>query len=200
MEGKVVECAVCRTKMIIPPGYENMAARCRSCGTALNQGPQLAGAILDTGPVAPLVSHPKPEPESKSAIVKKTVLSAFLWGCAGGVAGSVILGLLTMAVFGTAGPHQARTAVFGGAEFGLLLGFLLGSMWGLVTALELSMGRAAAVGAPVGLVLSVAHHLLEASLVAPPDNPVYITGLMGIGAGAFVGLVSAWFKDYWENA
>ena len=204
MQGKVVECPICGTKMTIPPGYEKMAARCRACNTVLNQGPQLASAMAGIGSMAPPVAAAQAAPQSKADFIrcqlKSAVLGSFLWGSAGAIAGGLVIALISMAITQGAGQMQMRAAAFGGAEFGAVAGFLLGSVWGMVSGFDMSFAAGAGIAALFGLVLSVSHHLVETTLIAPPDEPIYLTGIVGLSAGAFVGFVSVWFKEYRENA
>lgn len=206
MQGKVVECPVCGTKMSIPPGYETMAARCRACNTVLNQGPQLASAmaglgVLTTPPAAALTqTQPQTTADYIKCHLKSALLRSFLWGSASAIAGGLLMVLVTMVIMNGSDQTQLRAAVFGGAEFGMFGGFLLGSVWGLVTGFDLAYGVGTAIAAALGLVFSVSHHLVETALVAPPDEPVYMTGVVGIGAGAFIGCVSVWYKNFREEA
>jgi hypothetical protein len=205
MQGKVVECPICGTKMTIPPGYEKMAAQCRACNTVLNQGPQLASALAGFGnmsaPPAPAVqAHPQAKAEYIRCQLKSAALSSFLWGSAGAIAGGLVVALISMAIMQGADRAGMRAAVFGGAEFGAFTGFLLGCVWGMVRSIDISFAVASGIAAFIGLVLSVTHHLVETTLIAPPDEPIYLTGIVGIGAGAFVGFVSVWYKDFRESA
>jgi hypothetical protein len=204
MQGRPVECPVCGTKMMIPPGYEKMAARCRACNTVLNQGPQLAMAGIGVMSQAAPIAQPAVQTQSTTEYIRcqlrSGVLSAFLWGSAGAVAGGVIVALISIAIVHGSDATQVRAAVYGGAEFGMLAGFLLGSVWGLVSSLDLSYAVGTGIAATLGLVFSVSHHLVETALIAPPNEPVYMTGIVGIGAGAFIGCVSVWYKDYREDA
>jgi hypothetical protein len=190
--------------MTIPPGYEKMAARCRACNTILNQGPQLAmagiGVVSQAAPIAQPAVQTQSATEYVRCQLKSGILSAFLWGSAGAVAGGVIVALISVAIVQGSDATQMRSAVFGGAEFGMFAGFLLGSVWGLVSGLDLSYAVGTGIAATLGLVFSVSHHLVETALIAPPNEPVYMTGIVGIGAGAFIGCVSVWYKDYREEA
>lgn len=201
MQGTVVECPICGTKMTIPPGYEHVAARCRNCHSVLTPGVGLADGMLGLSPVGP---HPAPPPAVHAAIhsadIKAASLSAFLWGSAGAISGAIVVGLLAALFAGGVSGTGARAVILGCAEFGLLLGFLLGSTWGMVKTLDLSYAMGAAVAAPAGLILATIHHLVEVSLVAVSDYPFYMSGIMGMAGGAFVGIVAVWFKEYHANA
>ncbi len=207
MQGKLVVCPVCGTKMQIPPGYERMAARCRSCNTVLNQGPQLAmagglGAITPTTTVA----QPAAPETTQSAAeyvrchLKSALLSTFLWGSGGAMAGGIFMAVISVALMHGTDTAQMRAGVFGGAEFGAFAGFLLGCTWGMVSTLDMTFAVGAGIAAGLGFILSVTHHLVEANLIAPPDDPIYLTGLVGFCAGAFIGVVSVWFKNYRAEA
>jgi len=190
--------------MTIPPGYEKMTAHCRACNTVLNQGPQLASAMAGIGAMAPPVATAQAPPQTKVDYIrchlKSALLGSFLWGSAGAIGGGLIMALISMAIMHGSDQTQIRAVVFGGAEFGVFVGFLLGSVWGMVAGFDMSFAAGAGIAAVVGLVLSVSHHLVEATLIAPPDEPIYLTGIVGLGAGAFVGFVSVWYKEYRENA
>lgn len=205
MQGTAVECPVCGTKMMIPPGYENMAARCRACNTVLNQGPQLAHAMAGLGAISMPAAAAPAQPVSQSTTeyikchLKSALLSSFLWGSAGAIAGGTLMALITVAIMRGADSTQFGATVFGGTEFGVFAGFMLGSVWGLVVGFDLGYGVGAAIAAVLGLIFSVTHHVMEIMFIATPDEPIYLTALVGIGAGAFVGSVSVWYKNYRDN-
>ena len=93
-------------------------------------------------------------------------------------------------------PEGGPATMFGGAEFGVFFGFLLGCVWGMVTSYDMSYAVGTGLAAVVGLVLAVMHHILEATLISPGGEPLYLTAIVGFGAGAFVGFFSVWYKNY----
>lgn len=199
MQGTVVECPICGTKMTIPPGYEHAAARCRNCHSSLTPGMSLTDGMLGLSPVG---LHPAPAAPAgiQGADIKAASLSAFLWGSAGAIAGALTIGLIALVLSAGVDNVGKRAVILGCAEFGLLIGFLLGSTWGMVKSLDLSYAMGAAVAAPAGLILATIHHLVEVSLVAASDYPFYMSGVMGLAGGAFVGVVAVWFKEFHANA
>ncbi|MCC6490195.1 MAG: hypothetical protein IT364_22105 [Candidatus Hydrogenedentes bacterium] len=201
MQGTVVECPICGTKMTIPPGYEHAAARCRNCHSALTPGVGLADGMLGLSPVGP---HPAPvaavHPGIHGADITAASRRAVWWGCPGAITAAVAGARIAFVFSGGMDDTGKRAVILGCAEFGLLFGFLLGSTWGMVKTLDLSYAMGAAVAAPAGLILATIHHLVEVSLVAASDYPFYMSGVMGMVGGAFVGVVAVWFKEYHANA
>lgn len=185
-------------------------AACPICGMALAGAPQRcpacnsdlasASALMDDILGAPAAPPPSPQakPIEKPRVnYGRVVMAAFLWGWAGGLVLGLGLGIVLHLLFGMQGNFAA---FMGGVNFGGMTGFLLGSIWGVVSTLELDLGKAALAGAVLGAADATVHCLGESLLIAPPDFPPYMYSIVGCAAGAVAGAASAILREYRENA
>jgi hypothetical protein len=152
--------------------------------------------ILGTPP--PPRSTAQPKPAEKAGIPYVAVATSALlwgWGCAAILA--LVVGALLHAIIGGTGNHSAFKT---GLNFGGMLGFLLGSIWGITSALELELAKAALVGAAIGAADTTIHYFGESILIAAPDIRVYLYSMIGCGAGAAAGVFSVVLRNFRENA
>lgn len=170
--------------------------RCPACNAAPSSAGALMNDILGTPP--PPRSTAQPKPAEKAGIPYVAVATSALlwgWGCAAILA--LVVGALLHAIIGGTGNHSAFKT---GLNFGGMLGFLLGSIWGITSALELELAKAALVGAAIGAADTTIHYFGESILIAAPDIRVYLYSMIGCGAGAAAGVFSVVLRNFRENA
>ncbi|MCC6153545.1 MAG: hypothetical protein IT367_07280 [Candidatus Hydrogenedentes bacterium] len=170
------------------------AKHCAVCGADLAS----AGALADDFLAAPpKPSAPATPPAPAKIDYKKVVIAALLWGWVCAAALGVIAGVLMHFIIGDQGDH---TALKSGLNFGGMLGFLVGSIWGVTSTLELELGIAALVGCVLGAIDTTLHYFGESYLIAPPDVAAYLYTIMGAVAGALAGAFSVVLRNYRDNA
>ena len=184
---KTIQCGICGHKMVIPPGYENVAGRCRICGGTVSATESPPASRLDDTIRA---ARPKPQPTSAENLRK--VRSAALHGLVGGALGALVGGIV-MAVFfflrGQAGEQTTIVTFFASADPGILAGFVICSSWAVIRRLALGPLMGLLVGASVGLVMGTLMHVMESALVAPPEMPVWAAVLLSLLGGGVVGFI-----------
>ena len=182
-------CPICGVALARP------VKQCTVCGVDLASAGALAGDIL-AAPAAKPVAPAKP-PAPAKIDYKKLVIRALLsgWVCAAVL--GVVAGVLMHLIIGDTGDH---TALKSGLNFGGMLGFLMGSIWGVTSTLELELGMAALVGCVLGAIDTTVHYFGESYLIAPPDVAAYLYTIMGAVAGALAGAFSVVLRNYRDNA
>lgn len=80
------------------------------------------------------------------------------------------------------------------------MGFLLGSVWGAMASLRPEIPQAGLIGGAIGLVETLAHHFGEWILIAEPDTPAYIFGIMGFAAGGVSAITAVGYLEYRDDA
>ncbi len=206
----VIACNVCGHRMAIPAGFEGRACRCSKCNTPLQTGEDALTLKLDFD----LGSPPPPKPaanQSKSAApptaaeLKVAALKAVLSGLVGMVAGALILGslmaILAVATAPPAADHAAtlHIAFKGGADFGVLAGFLLGSILCIMYSRDLSYAVGMAIGASIGLGATLLHYAFETVFLAQADTSAATNGVIGLFGGAVLAAMILWYKKYREE-
>lgn len=182
-------CPICGVALARP------AKQCAVCGADLASAGALAGDIL-AAPAARPVAPARP-PAPAKIDYRKLVITSLLWGWACAAVLGVLAGILMHVIIGDTGDH---TALKSGLNFGGMLGFLVGSIWGVVSTLELELGVAALVGCVLGAVDTTLHYFGESYLIAPPDVAAYLYTIMGAVAGALAGAFSVALQNYRDNA
>ena len=206
----VIACNVCGHRMAIPVGFEGRACRCSKCSTPLQTGDDALTFTLDFD----LGSPPPPKPtanQSKSAApptpaeLKSIALKAALSALLGMIAGALILGIV-MAVLSVAlAPATAdragliQIAFKGGADFGLLAGFLFGSILSIMYSRDLSYAVGTAIGASIGLGATLLHYAFETVFFAQADTSAAMNGMIGLFGGAVLAAMILWYKTYREE-
>ncbi|NUM53595.1 MAG: hypothetical protein HUU46_08130 [Candidatus Hydrogenedentes bacterium] len=182
-------CPVCGVAL---PGN---ARQCPTCNADLANASALMNDILGAPP--PPRAAPQQKPVEKKPIpYGKVIVTALLWGWACAAALGLALGAV-MQFFVGGGPGSA--SFIAGLNSGGMLGFLIGSVYGAVTVLNLEMGKAAIVGLFIGAADTTIHYFGESILLAEPDFAAYLYTLMGCGAGAAAGALSVVLRNYREG-
>lgn len=183
-----MNCPICGT---------TLPAQIQRCGTC--QADLAYAASLDYALQAPVSTAapavPRPQPLSKDRYWR-AAKKALIWGLIDGAIMAVVLGTLMHLLFSDSSSYSP---LISGLDFGSLVGFMIGSIWGLTSALELDMGKAAIAGAVLGAAETLHHHFTEWILFAEPDMPAYLIGLMGCGAGAVAGICSVFLREFREQ-
>lgn len=170
------------------------AKQCAVCGADLANAGALAGDFLATRPKPAIPAKP---PAPAKIDYKKVVIAALLWGWACAAVLGVVAGVLMHFIIGDQGDH---TALKSGLNFGGMLGFLVGSIWGVTSTLELELAMAALVGCVLGAFDTTIHYFGESYLIAPPDVAAYLYTIMGAVAGALAGAFGVVLRNYRDNA
>jgi hypothetical protein len=160
-----------------------------------------------------LGSPPPPKPaanQSKSAApptpaeLKSIVLKAARSALLGMLAGALILGSLMAIIAVATAPPTAdhattlRIAFKGGADFGVLAGFLFGSILSIMYSRDLSYLIGSAIGASIGLGATLLHYAFESVFFAQADTSAAMNGMVGLFGGAVLAAMILWFKTYRE--
>jgi hypothetical protein len=183
--------------MTVPAGCHLNLARCSVCQSPLtgaSLSDELFGGKLEKA--APVSSKPQSKPQSAVPVrvILDAVRASVLWGVLGGLAGGVVTAAITLPLF------EDATTIRGATDFGVLMGFLLGSVWGAMASLRPESLQAGLIGGGIGLVETLVHHFGEWLLVAEPDTPAYLFGIMGFAAGAVTAVAAAWYLGYRDEA
>jgi len=137
------------------------------------------------------ITAPKPKPNYRQA-----ALSGLKWGLIVaiplGLLGGVCMWIMFWDNVGTSGAVS-------GFEFGALVGFMIGSIWGVTSTLELAPGIAAIYGTGIGGAEMLVNYGIEAAAVSVPDHGAHMYALMGCGAGAVAGWASMMLKEYHDE-
>lgn len=199
MGNHIVACPVCGMEIPFPPAPEIQSVPCPACNTSVSRDAASAIAGLGVGlpspPAAPTATATSPA--SRPPGFKANALRSLLWGAGVAVIGGLAMALVSRRLLASPSP----AAVFGGAEFGIFSGFLLGFVWGMVRSFDLTYTAGTTIAAALGLCVAVAHHIVDLVFISSAgDEPIYVTAIFGCGAGIFVGAVCVWFKNYRDNA
>lgn len=166
---------------------------CPVCGADLSQARALMGDILAVPAASAVLQKPPlarpPRPRWTAA-----ALRGLLWGWAGAAILAMVMGAIMH--FGFSAGDGSYTALISGMNFGALLGFVIGSIWGVVSLFEFELGRASLTGAVLGGVETLFHYFAEWLLIAQPDVRAYLFGMMGSMAGAVVGACAVILREY----
>lgn len=171
------------------------AKQCAVCGADLASAGALAGDILATPSARPIAPSKPPTPAKID--YRKVVITALLSGWVCAVVLGAVAGVLMHLIIGDQGDH---TALKSGLNFGGMLGFLAGSIWGVTSTLELELGMAALAGCVLGAIDTTFHYFGESYLIAPPDVAAYLYTIMGAIAGALAGAFSVVLRNYRDDA
>lgn len=168
-------------------------ANCLVCGADLSQARALMGDIL-AAPVASAARQKPPlAPPTRPSWIA-AALAALLWGWAGAAILAAVMGSVMHFALGSDG--GGYTALLSGINFGALLGFVIGSIWGVVSLFGFELGKASLTGAVMGGAETLFHYFAEWLLVAQPDVRAYLFGMMGCMAGAVAGACSVLLREY----
>lgn len=194
---QTVVCGVCGITMTVPAGCPLNLARCSVCQSPLT-GSSLSDELFG-GPLGKPASPPaKVQPTRRTWIPLRTMLDAasasVFWGVAGGLTGGLVITVLSYPLF------EDTETIRGAADFGILMGFLLGSVWGAMASLRPEIPQAGLIGGAIGLVETLAHHFGEWILIAEPDTPAYIFGIMGFAAGGVSAITAVGYLEYRDDA
>lgn len=194
---QTVVCGVCGIAMTVPAGCPLNLARCSVCQLPLT-GCSLSDELFGGSLGKPASPPAKVQPTRRTWIPLRAMLDAagasVLWGVAGGLAGGLVITLLAYPLF------DDTETIRGAADFGILMGFLLGSVWGAMASLRPEMPQAGLIGGAIGLVETLAHHFGEWILIAEPDTPAYIFGIMGFAAGGVTAITAVGYLEYRGDA
>lgn len=184
---KTIQCGICGHEMAIPPGYENVAGRCRICGGTVSATESPPASRLDD-----TIRSARPQPQPTSAENLRKVRIAALHGLVVGALGALAGGIV-MAVFfflrGKTGEQTTISAFFASADTGILAGFVICSSWAVIRRLALGPLMGLLAGASVGLVTGTLMHVMESALLTPPDMPVWAAVLLSLLGGGVVGFI-----------
>ena len=184
---RTIQCGICGHEMAIPPGYENVAGRCRICGGTVSATDSPPASRLDD-----TIRSARPKPQPTFAENLKKVRIAALHGLVGGALGALAGGIVMSVFFflrGNTGEQTTIAAFFASADPGILAGFVICSSWAVIRRLALGPLMGLLVGASVGLVMGTLMYVMESALVASPDMRVWAAALLSLLGGGVVGFI-----------
>ncbi|HRK36265.1 MAG TPA: hypothetical protein PLJ47_16835 [Candidatus Hydrogenedentes bacterium] len=173
------------------------AAQCPACQADLAQAAALSADFLGPAPVRAASPPAAPAKRLRSRQeYGKASLSGLIWGAIL----AVPMGLLGLGTLWAVFQNEITNAIlFSGFEFGALVGFMIGSIWGFSNTLELSPGVAALYGLVIGGSLMLINHFAEWLFIAEPDHAAYQYALMGCAAGAVAGWACMMLREFRQN-
>jgi hypothetical protein len=193
------QCSICGQAIVQAHGVP-VPECCPTCGASLEAVASLADGILGGGaPERPPAATSAKSRLSWSEIAKAVIGPALLWGLGGAVCGAAALGGLSFLVLSAVIGNLDLDSFWGGADFGVLIGFLLCFMWGVVSRSDAGMLVSMLVGAAVGVVATVLHYWVESYLIAQSNLPVYVFALIGLTGGTVAGFVCVWIRESREE-
>ena len=182
-------CPICGLEIAV------QVAHCPACNADLALSEALTADLLGPAPSKPKLVAPPPA-EPLGLRLRKAAISSFLWGLASAAVFAVIVGVAMQLAVSEPGEYNGLES---GLDFGSLVGFMLGSIWGAVKSLDLNIVSAAGVGALLGVFECLHHHFTEWLLIAPPDIATYLIAVMGLGAGAITGACCSLLREFQVN-
>ena len=177
-------------------GVAVSAPNCPTCNTDFSLVSSLNEDIMGSRAAPEPAKQPLKSGETRGQRIKRAAIMSFLWGLGGAAVFAVIGGICMHLLFEDEGKYNQ---LVGGMDFGSLVGFMLGSIWGAVKALNPGLAMGAVIGAVLGISESLHHHFTEWILIAPPDIGTHMIAIMGFGAGAITGACCTLLHEFREE-
>ena len=196
-EQQVVQCLICGHKMVIPPGYENVAARCSKCGEPIS-----VGSPADIDPAASTFSAvPPPVLVDEEQGFWGALLRALPWAVGLGVFAAVVGGVLMayFVIYVLKIGEMTLSGLIVCGDVGALMGLVFTASWVIIKKTHAGPVIGTAITVCASVPLGILTYLLEWAFISRPDMPLWGAAVIYLLGGAFVGFVLAFVIPIFED-